>query len=144
MNYHQRLKELKLYSLERRRERYLIIYAWEQIEEIRENILNLEARKTGRYRKIVQKRIPWAKNGVKLRKATRTKLFNSTKNKMAMLFNYIPSDIANITGVTTDTFKRHLDGWLQTIPDQPRIDNYSALVERESNSILHQASATLA
>ena len=144
MNYHQRLKELKLYSLERRRERYLIIYAWEQIEEIRENILNLEARKTGRYRKIVQRRIPWAKNGVKLRKATRTKLFNSTKNKMAMLFNHIPGDIANITGVTTDTFKRHLDGWLQTIPDQPRIDNYSALVERESNSILHQASATLA
>ena len=144
MNYHQRLKELKLYSLERRRERYLIIYAWEQIEEIRENILNLEARKTGRYRKIVQRRIPWAKNGVKLKKATRTKLFNSTKNKMAMLFNHIPGDIANITGVTTDTFKRHLDGWLQTIPDQPRIDNYSALAERESNSILHQASATLA
>ena len=52
-NYHERLKELKLYSLERRRERYLIIYAWEQIENIRENIQNLETRKTGRCRKIV-------------------------------------------------------------------------------------------
>ena len=35
-NYHQRLKALNLYSLERRRERYLIINAWEQIEGKRE------------------------------------------------------------------------------------------------------------
>ena len=34
-NYHERLKELKMYSLERRRERYLIIHAWEMIEEKR-------------------------------------------------------------------------------------------------------------
>ena len=142
-NYHQRLKELKIYSLERRRERYLIIYAWEQIENIRENIQNLETRKTGRCRKIVQRAIPWARNGVKLRKLTRTKLYNSTKNKMAMLFNQLPAHIANISGMSTITFKHHLDGWLQTIPDQPRIDNYSALVERQSNSILHQATATL-
>ena len=142
-NYHQRLKELKLYSLERRRERYLIIYAWEQIEGKRENILNLESRKTGRCRKIVQRPIPWARNGVKLKKLTRTKLYNSTKNKMAMLFNQLPANIANITGVAPITFKHHLDGWLQTIPDQPRIDNYSALVERQSNSILHQSTATL-
>ena len=142
-NYHERLKELKLYSLERRRERYLIIYAWEQIENIRENIQNLETRKTGRCRKIVQRAIPWARNGVKLKKLTRTKLYNSTKNKMAMLFNQLPAHIANISGVSTITFKKHLDGWLQTIPDQPRIDNYSALVERQSNSILHQATATL-
>ena len=31
-NYHKILKELKMYSLERRRECYMIIYAWEQIE----------------------------------------------------------------------------------------------------------------
>ena len=31
-NYHERLKILKLYSLERRRERFLIISAWQQIE----------------------------------------------------------------------------------------------------------------
>ena len=142
-NYHQRLKTLNLYSLERRRERYLIIYAWEQIEQKRENILKLEARKTGRCRKIIQRMIPWAKNGVKLKKATRTQLHNSTKNKMAMLFNHLPAHIANITGVSTDTFKKHLDGWLQKLPDQPRIDNYSAMVEKESNSLIHQATATL-
>ena len=31
-NYHERLRILKLYSLERRRERFLIINAWQQIE----------------------------------------------------------------------------------------------------------------
>ncbi|CAL4086342.1 unnamed protein product [Meganyctiphanes norvegica] len=31
LNYHQRLKKLNLYSLERRRKRYLIINSWQQI-----------------------------------------------------------------------------------------------------------------
>ena len=39
MNYHERLEKLNLNSLERRRERFMIINAWEQIEGIRENIL---------------------------------------------------------------------------------------------------------
>ena len=42
MNYHERLKKLNIYSLERRRDRYLIIYGWQQIEGIKENILKLE------------------------------------------------------------------------------------------------------
>ena len=114
-NYHERLKELKMYSLERRRERYLIIYAWEMIEYMRENIFNLQTHKTGRCRKIVQRSIPWARNGFKLQKATRTQLHNSTKNKMAMLFNHLPAHIANISVVTMETFKRCLDGWLQVM-----------------------------
>ena len=32
LNYHERLNEFGLYSLERRRERYLIIYTWRMIE----------------------------------------------------------------------------------------------------------------
>ena len=32
LDYHQRLKELKMYSMERRRERYMIIYGWQQLE----------------------------------------------------------------------------------------------------------------
>ena len=142
-NYHQRLKELKLYSLERRRERYLIINAWQQIENIRDNVLNLKIGGNKRRRQILQTHIPWAKNGVKLKKLYRTQLFNSTKNKMAMLFNHLPAHIANITGVRTETFKYHLDKWLQKIPDTPRIDNYSAMVEKQTNSILNQAKAPL-
>ena len=138
-NYHERLKELKLYSLERRRERYLIIYAWEQIEGLRENILNLRVQRWGRKRRIIQGNIPWAINGKKLRKLDRTRIFNSTEQKMARLFNHLPTKIANLSGVTTETFKKRLDEWLMKIPDQPKIDDYAGLVERETNSLLHQA-----
>ena len=62
---------------------------------------------------------------------------------MAMLFNHLPAKVANITGVKTDTFKHHLDRWIRTVPDTPRIDNYSASVEKQTNSLLDQASATL-
>ena len=34
LDYHQRLKECGLYSLERRRERYMIINGWQQLENI--------------------------------------------------------------------------------------------------------------
>merc|ERR1712082_408026 len=33
LDYHERLKKLNLYSLERRRERFMIIYGWQQLEE---------------------------------------------------------------------------------------------------------------
>ena len=56
LNYHQRLKRLRMYSLERRRERYLIINAWQQIEDVKENILNLETGivETQRRRQLVE------------------------------------------------------------------------------------------
>ena len=47
LNYHQRLKKLRMYSMERRRERYLIINAWQQIEKEKENILKLETGNNG-------------------------------------------------------------------------------------------------
>ena len=62
---------------------------------------------------------------------------------MAMLFNHLPAHIANITGVKTETFKNHLDRWLKTIPDTPRIDNYSASVEKQTNSIINQVNVRL-
>jgi len=52
MDYHQRLRKLKLYSLERRRERYLIIYGWQQIEGIKENVLKLHTNNRGTSRRI--------------------------------------------------------------------------------------------
>ena len=42
LNYHQRLKKLGMYSMERRRDRYRIIYTWQQLEEIKENVMDLK------------------------------------------------------------------------------------------------------
>ena len=40
MSYHERLKSLGLYSLQRRRERYCIIYVWKNIEGLAPNFPN--------------------------------------------------------------------------------------------------------
>ena len=52
LNYHERLKKLNMYSLERRQDRYLIIYGWQQIENIKENVLKLELSKRNSSRSI--------------------------------------------------------------------------------------------
>ena len=139
LDYHERLKKLNLYSLERRRERYLIINAWQQIEGITENILGLKARRIGRSRRIKTTTIPLVTNGKRIKERNRTLIHNSTTRKMERLFNVIPQSLRNITDTTTETFKRHLDKWLESIPDTPKIDGYGASVAAESNSIFHQA-----
>ena len=139
-DYHQRLKILKMYSLERRRERYLIIYAWQMLEGIKENVLGLKAKKNARNgRKIWSPVIPWSRNGTKLKHSARTKLYNGTGKKMERLFNSIPQEIRNIEKKNVETFKKHLDKWLKTIPDTPRIDDYGSRVAADSNSIVAQA-----
>merc|ERR1711891_129530 len=72
LDYWDRLKKLKMYSLERRRERYMIIYAWQQLEGIRENIMNLKISERGRGRLIISPTIPW-----KVMKRNRTLIHNS-------------------------------------------------------------------
>merc|ERR1712106_149728 len=72
LNYHQKLKKLKLYSLERRRERYMIINAWQQIEGIIENVLGLKARIIGRSRRIVSTNIPLGINGKRIKERQNT------------------------------------------------------------------------
>ena len=139
LNYHQRLKKLNLYSLERRRERYLIINAWQQIEEIKENTLGLKARRIGRSRRIVSTKIPLGINGKRIKEKDRTLIHNSTAKKMERLFNVLPQILRNMTGTTTETFKRNLDEWLKNVPDTPKIDGYGESVAAESNSIWHQA-----
>jgi len=57
---------------------------------------------------------------------------------MMRLFNAIPGEIRDITGVKTEVFNRELDRWLKGAPDQTEIDEYRA--QTNSNSIIHHAS----
>ena len=138
-DYHERLKKLNLYSLERRRERFMIIYGWQQLEELRENVLRLTATTSRRDRRMVSPKIPNMANGKRLSRVEKRQIYNCPSRKIQRLFNCIPGTIRNLTGVTTDTFKGHLDKWLKTVPDQPRGGGYSERVAAESNSIQHQA-----
>ena len=57
---------------------------------------------------------------------------------MKRVFNSLPYELQNLTKVETDTFKKHLDDWLRTIPNTPKIDGYVASVPAASNSIVDQ------
>ena len=137
MNYWKRLEYLKLYSLERRRERYTIIYTWKILEN---KVINLENQpimpktngeaRNGRTCKIPQIR---SHQGIALSLQE-----NTFKIRGPKLFNAMPKEIRNITGVNTDTFKKQLDKWLRKVPDEPGFPGYTSQRRANSNSILDQ------
>ena len=64
----------------------------------------------------------------------------SLQVKGARLFNLVPKEVRNLSGVTVDNFKNGLDTWLKSIPDQPTVPGRqrSAL----TNSLLDQVVPT--
>ena len=119
--------------MERRRDRYMIIYGWQQLEGLKENVLKLKtsSRETGRT--IIPIKPP-----CKVEDRKKTIIYNGPASKIQRLFNSLPRKLRNMTGVSTDTFKGHLDRWLQTVPDQPKSPGYSNRVAAESNGVIHQ------
>ena len=139
MTYWQKLKQLKLYSQERRRERYTIIYIWRMLEGQvpRLNSLDGGAKVTsiwhirrGRECKIpcITRHTP--RNIQALKHAT-------LPVRGQQLFNTLPRDIRNMTDGKVDIFKRSLDKYLSTISDEPQVLGYTAQRRADSNSILH-------
>ena len=140
LNYHERLKKLKMYSLERRRDRYLIIYGWQQIESIKENVLRLEISERNSSRSIKSGQLPYY--GLDGRKrilpSEKTKILQCPAMKIERAFNCMPRYLRDKTGIKTETFKKHLDMWLSGIPDQPKCGRYSGCNVANSNSIQDQ------
>ena len=130
-NYWTRLRSFKLYSLQRRRERYQIIYVWKVLEGHVPNVNNKIAstihERLGR--KCVVPRVPNGKLG-KIREASLT--VHGTK-----LFNVLPQPLRNTSGVKLDSFKSALDRYLKTVPDEPTLVGYTACRRADTNSIIH-------
>ena len=51
------------------------------------------------------------------------------------LFNCLPKAIRNLTNCTKDAFKRHLDKFMCTVPDEPLVSGYTGLRRAESNTV---------
>ena len=111
----------------------MLINTWQQIEGLRENVLQFRERWIGRNRNIKSNRVPTSPLNI---------IHYSPARKMERLFNCLPQKIKAITGVKTETFKKRLDDWLRNVPDQPKIDDYGASVAAETNSIVHQVRYT--
>ena len=136
-DYWERLSSLHLYSLERRRERYRIIYIWKMLENM---VPNLSAEQSQ------------IKSNVSLRfgrqcvvppmsrcSSTRVQTLRegSFSTHGAQLFNILPKEIRNLTNVELSVFKKALDKFLMTVPDEPQSPGYTNRRQAESNSLLH-------
>jgi len=125
------LKKMKVYSLQRRRERYRIIYTWKILE-------NLVPNPNGQIKCSTHLRLG--------RLCTLPKPLRSKKYQQAYqgslpvqgvkLFNAMPKQIREMTNIPLQTFKRALDKHLALIPDEPLLHNYTAFRRADTNCIV--------
>ena len=131
LDYWERLSQLRLYSQERRRERYQIIYIW-KVSQLLVRGYSLPFVMSPRRGWLVD--IPPIERGSPAAVARAKEA--SIRVKGGRLFNSIPQELRNMNGVKVEVFKAGLDAWLATIPDQPTIPCRQR--EAATNSILDQ------
>ena len=138
LTYWERLKKLKLYSLERRRERYLIIYVWKIINGLVPNIEGEDKIRTKDHLRLGKLCIiPRINN--RARTAVLSIKEGSVMVRGPKLFNSIPKEIRNMK-TELDKFKTALDRFLCSIPDQPALPHYYQ--RANSNSLIDQVDVT--
>ena len=132
LNYHQRIKQLSIYSSERRRERYDILYSFKILNRTVPNI-GLQFKVSGRRgRELVPP--PVAKNSSAHAKTLRNHTYRA---RVSRLFNSLPQHLRDIpVGTSLVTIKSLLDRYLATIRDEPLLPGYCTAAA--SNSVLHQ------
>ncbi|CAI9722670.1 Hypothetical predicted protein [Octopus vulgaris] len=113
MSYRDRLRKLKLYSLEQRRERYALIHIWKILEELVPDfsIEYYTNARTGHY--CIVPKVPSTPSKF------RTRFCNSFRFKGAQLFSALPQKLRNLHKVEVNVFKTKLDILLYTILDEP-------------------------
>ena len=120
LHYYNRLKSLKLMSLQRRRERYSIIMMYKILHNISPNDLNIEFSENDR--RGIQAKVPKITKEAKMR--YRSQYDASFAVRGPMLWNRIPTQIT--TKQTLEGFKSALTTWLYSLPDSPPIQGTSS------------------
>ena len=141
LSYWEQLKTLKLYSLERRRERYQAIYTWRIIEGQVPNVECTPISTTFSERRGRTCILPHIPSSAPRR--IQSIRFGSLTHKGPRLFNCLPREVRNLTNCSTDTFKRALDNFLATVPDEPLVPNMTQFRRCESNSLLEWTASSL-
>ena len=112
LEYSERLISLKLYSLQRRRERYCIIYVWKIIE-------GLVPR-----RSCIVSHVNLGRLG--------SLAYNSFRWRAIRLFNAMPKYIRCISSCSVVSFKSKLDCYLKNIVDLPGRPGFSNSLDSET------------
>ena len=130
-DYWERLTALQIYSQERRRERYVIIFLWKICQKLVQgySVMFEQHWRRGRLATVH----PAAPSNVpaSVKKAREASL----QVKGSRLFNLIPMRLRGMDG-SVDQFKAGLDTWLSDIPDQPTVSGRQRAAQ--TNSLLDQ------
>ena len=68
----------------------------------------------------------------------RTVRYGSFSVRGPRLFNTLPSELRNMTNCSSESFKKALDKFLKTIPDEPQTHAYTYIRRAEYNSLLYR------
>ena len=128
-SYQERLSNLKMYSLQRRRERYIIIYVWKILENLVPNLVKplqfYVSDRRGRLCSVSHVRLGH----------TGTLAYSSFRWKGIRLFNSLPMHIRNITACPPLVFKKQLDLHLSPILDCPCTPNFNNSLDNKYQMI---------
>ena len=120
------LKALKLYSLQRKRERYCIIYVWKVSERLVPNfshpITCIATLSDLRGRSCTISYVNVGRKG--------TLAFNSFRWRSIRMFNGLPKYLRNITLCSVNSFKTQLYNHLIKIPDLPSLPGNGNCLDR--------------
>ena len=113
LSYPEILTVLKLYSLQRRRERYIIIYVWKILEGLVPNLFSPICTKTSdrRGRTCITSHISVGRLG--------TLEYNGFRWHAIRLFYQLPLFVCNATVCYIHSFNKQLDCYLSTVTDSP-------------------------
>ena len=137
ISYWDTLSQLKLYSLERRRERYQIIYTWRIIEGQVPNFVSTPIDSHWSPRRGRECKVPPISSSAPA--SIKTIRFAALPVKGPRTFNVLPAHLRNMTGCTTDRFKSELDRYLSTVPDEPLIPGLTQYRRCDTNSVIDWA-----
>ena len=117
--YYERLKSLELYSMQRRRERYCIIYIWKIIEGLATNFSNPITSKCSerRGRSFVISHVNVCRVG--------TLAYNSFRRRSIRLLNSLPMHLRSISSCSVLRFKTQLGIFLGSVEDLPCLPGFN-------------------
>ena len=133
LNYWECLKKFKLYSLQRRRERYRIIYVWKILENLVPDTGDPGIQPHLSPRNGRTCLIPGIKRTSPRR--LQTLRLSTLGVHGAKLFNCMPKEVRDLSRCSVEKFKTQLDKILLQILDEPLIPGYTAMRRRDTNSI---------
>ena len=134
LNYWERLYKYKLFSIQRRNERYKVLYLWKSLHKLVPS-MGLHLCDDGRRGRVIK--IPSLSGSIQSIKTLRDK---SLPISSAKLYNSLPKYLREFTG-EYNIFKNLLDQFLGSIPDQPCVPGLMTENKdgecKSSNSIIH-------